>query len=289
MTGPSPAPGVRAQIRGALATLADLVLPRTCGGCGRAGAALCARCAAALTGPPILAAPGSMATSGRRGPPCVAAAHYAGPAGSIVIAYKERGRLDLTRPLAAALAGAVAAALAVARPGGPPGERPVLLVPVPASAAAARRRGFDHVARLAGGAARLARAAGVPTWVAPLLRTVRRTADQASLGASERTANVTGAFAASPAAVGRLTRALAGRPPERARTGVPTGVLPGAVDVVVVDDVVTTGATLAEAVRALRRAGVPVLATAAVATAHGPGVRFAAPRVRLPNTRVPEG
>ena len=52
-----------------------------------------ARCAAALTGPPILVAPGPAATPGRRGPPpCVAAARYAGPAGSMVIAYKERGR-----------------------------------------------------------------------------------------------------------------------------------------------------------------------------------------------------
>ncbi|ONH32299.1 hypothetical protein BL253_05675 [Pseudofrankia asymbiotica] len=248
--------------------MADLVLPRACAGCGRAGAAVCTACDVALAGPPILAAPGSAATPGRRGPPpCVAAARYAGPAGSLVIAYKERGRLDLTGPLGGALARAVSAALAVTRPVGGPGGATVLLVPVPASRAALRQRGFDHVGRVAAAAARVATRAGTPTWVAPLLRPVRRTADQAGLGARERAVNVAGAFAARPAAAARVAAARG-------------------VDVVVVDDVATTGATLAEAVRALRQVGVPVLAAAVIAAAGGTPARR---RVRLPTTRVPDG
>ncbi|WP_241832319.1 ComF family protein [Pseudofrankia sp. EUN1h] len=269
----------RGRAHAAFGTLADLVLPRACAGCGRAGAAVCAACAVALTGPPILAAPGSAATPGRRGPPpCVAAARYAGPAGSLVIAYKERGRLDLTGPLGGALAAAVSAAVAVARPPGGPGAGGVLLVPVPASGAARRQRGFDHVGRVAAAAARIVTRAGTPAWVAPLLRQVRRTADQAGLGARERAGNVAGAFAARPAPAARVAAALLepGREPGRG----------GGIEIVVVDDVATTGATLAEAVRALRRAGVPVLATAVIAAVDGTSAR---PRVRLPTTRVPEG
>ncbi|OHV50605.1 hypothetical protein BCD48_01120 [Pseudofrankia sp. BMG5.36] len=313
----------RGPARSALGTLADLVLPRACAGCGRAGAAVCAACAAVLAGPPILAAPGSAATPGRRGPPpCVAAARYAGPAGSLVIAYKERGRLDLTGPLGGALASAVSAALAVTRPPVGPGTGVVLLVPVPASGAALRQRGFDHVARVAAAAARVTTRAGMPTWVAPLLRPVRRTADQAGLGARARAANVAGAFAARPAVAARVAAACreagpagqegrgpvwpvrtgpadgpsrAGGPDGGLRAGGgqpgPAGGRPGRVptdrvDVVVVDDVATTGATLAEAVRALRQAGVPVLATAVIAAAGGTPAR---PRVRLPTTRVPDG
>lgn len=241
---------------------------------------MCARCAEALAGPPILAAPGPAATPGRRGlPPCVAAARYAGPAGSLVIAYKERGRLDVTRVLAGALAVAVAAAVAAARSGpralpGPVlgGVRTVLLVPVPASATALRRRGFDHVGRLAAAVARSSRAAGTPIWVAPWLRAARRTADQAGLGAADRVGNVAGAFAARPAAARAGGAALAG------------------VDIVVVDDVLTTGATVAEATRALRLAGVVVSAVATVATVAAPaGATATRPSVRLPTRRVPEG
>ncbi|MBX6389811.1 MAG: ComF family protein [Frankia sp.] len=267
--------------RSLLGALGELVLPRGCAGCERPGVALCPGCAGALAGGGLLVAAGRGRAARARGlPPCVAAARYHGPAGSLVVAFKERGRLDLTGPLAAALGGAVAAALAVSGP--PPRQRGpgpvVLLVPVPASAAARRRRGFDHVARLAGAAAADARRAGRPVWLAPLLRQVRRTADQADLGSDERASNVAGAFAASPARAARLAAA--------------TGAGGAGVAVVVVDDVVTTGATVAEAARALRAAGVPVTAAAAVAAVAtaGPAVCGPArPRVQLPATRVTEG
>jgi predicted amidophosphoribosyltransferase len=255
-----------------LGTIADLVLPRACAGCATPGGAVCARCRAALSGPPILAAPGLLASLGRRGlPPCVAAAPYEGPAGAMVIAFKERGRLDLTRPLGAALATALAGALGLAAGGPGPAGRPtggVLVVPVPASAAARRRRGFDHVCRLATVAARLLSRGGEPARVARLLRPVRRTEDQAGLGAAARAGNTAGAFAARP--VGAWFGP--GRPAAR---------------VVIVDDVVTTGSTVAEAVRALRAAGVSTAALAAVA-ATSPWYP-ARPGVRLPATGVPEG
>src|ERR1700712_3705486 len=113
-----------------LAALADLVLPRCCAGCGIPGAALCAGCCALLAVPQV--------ASPRRFPwgfpPTVAAGSYAGPVRPAVVAFKERGRVELAAPLGAALALAVAAVV-TALPGP---ERPIVLVPLPSSAAALR-------------------------------------------------------------------------------------------------------------------------------------------------------
>lgn len=233
----------RLRLSSAAAILADLVLPRDCGGCGTAGPAVCPTCADALRGPIVMPAPGR-----------VAAAEYAGVVRGMLLAFKERRRLDLTRPLGAALARA-AWALA-AEPAGSAGSAeagvvpasqvkpPLVLVPVPGRRAAVRRRGFDQVARLCGAAARDLRGRGVDVRVARVLRARRRGADQAGLGAAERAVNRAGAFTvvagASPAAGGI---------------------------VIVVDDIVTTGATLTEATRALRSGDwAPVGAAAVAAT-----------------------
>jgi predicted amidophosphoribosyltransferase len=159
----------------------------------------------------------------------VAAGPYSGAARAALLAHKERGRLPLVRPLGGALAAAVTA---LDLPG------PLLLVPVPSSRAAVRARGHDHALRLARTAARSLTACGVPARAAPVLRQVRATADQAGLDAAERAANVAGALACRRRPLG---------------------------PVVVVDDVVTTGATLGEAARALRAAGAELAGGAAVA------------------------
>jgi len=114
------------------------------------------------------------------------------------------------------------------------GAGTVVLVPVPSSRAAVRARGHDHALRLAH---RAAAEAGLRA--APLLRPQRVVRDQAGLDAAGRAANLAGALAAA----GRLT----------------------GLEVVVVDDVVTTGATLVEAARALREAGARVRGAAVVA------------------------
>lgn len=173
-----------------------------------------------------------------------------------VIAYKERGRTALAGPLGTALAGvigtAVDAAAGVAR-----APRPVVVVPVPSSRAAGRRRGYDHVRRLAVPAVRRLRGTGRPAVLAPVLEHQRRVADQAGLTAVERAGNVRAAFRARASGARRL-RAACGR----------TGV------VVLVDDVVTTGATLAEAARALRAAGIePAAAVTVAATRRHGGFR----------------
>ena len=108
------------------------------------------------------------------------------------------------------------------------------LVPVPSLATAVRRRGLDHGAVLASSASRLL----CCEWRALLSRTTGG-ADQRSLGALGRHLNVEGSMRARP-----FTK-----------------------PVIVVDDVCTTGASLVEALRALRSAGVDVVGTAVVADA----------------------
>ena len=106
----------------------------------------------------------------------------------------------------------------------------VELVPVPTSRAAYRRRGYDPVALLV-------RRSGHPR--SEVLRATRRTASQKTLGLAERARNLSGAFAAK----GDLTSR----------------------SFVLVDDVMTTGATLDEAARALSAAGGRVLGAATLA------------------------
>jgi predicted amidophosphoribosyltransferase len=223
------------------AALTDLVLPRTCAGCGVPGAMLCRSCAAWLAAPSV-AAPRRVPWDF---PPTVAAGPYAGPVRPAVVAFKDRGRAELVAPLGAALALAVGTLLTAA------GEGAAVLVPVPSSRAALRSRGRDHVRELARRAAAELRTAGIGVQVARVLARRGRVRDSAGLAAHERRANLAGSFAL--------------------RAEVPAGL------VVVVDDVVTSGATLTEAAAALtvaRPGGPPVLAAVVAATPRRPPTDF---------------
>jgi predicted amidophosphoribosyltransferase len=248
--GDRPGPGAARAFAEGWSALADLVLPRTCAGCALPGDVLCPGCRCWLA-VPRLAQP-------RRHPagfpPTVAAGAYAGPVRPAVLAFKEHGRAELAGPLGTALALAVIVVLA-GLPGGGAGG-PVRLVPVPSSAAAVQRRGRDHVAELARSAAVELRAAGVAARPAVLLRRRRGTRDSAGLDAAARRANLAGRFTVRP------TR----------RWPAPGTVL------VVVDDVVSSGATLTEAARVLRgrpssQGDTPVLGAVVAATPRRPAVR----------------
>jgi predicted amidophosphoribosyltransferase len=223
-----------------VAALADLVLPRVCAGCGLPGRVLCRRCAGLLARP-RLATPRRVPWGF---PPTVAAGAYEAAVRPVVIAFKERGRAELARPLGTALALAVVAL----RRAVPEQRGPVLLVPVPSARAALRARGRDHVRELTRQALTELRLAGVPAAEARLLRRHGRVRDSAGLSAAQRRANLAGTFALHP---------------HRPAPG------PGTL-LVLVDDVVTSGATLTEAARALSAAlppgSLPVLAAVVAAT-----------------------
>ncbi len=204
----------------------DLFLGSACAACGLPGRSLCAACAAALPTRGVLSMP-SPAPEGLA--PVMAAGAYDGPLKALVNAHKEQGRLALALPLGRVLAGVVADLA-------PGGE--VTLVPVPSSRRVVRRRGHDPLLRVTRAAAASLRRQGREARVSRLLHVVRRAEDQTGLSAAARHANLAGTM--------------------RARSR-------GVEAVVLVDDVVTTGATTREAQRALEAAGVQVTGIAAVA------------------------
>jgi predicted amidophosphoribosyltransferase len=232
----------RVGVAAGWAALVDLVLPAACAGCSAPAATWCVRCAATVDAArPLPAAP---ARPPRGLPPVTAAGPYAGPLQGAIIGYKERGRHVLASVLGRRLAAAVRVAA---------GSGPVLLIPVPATAAAARRRYGDHMARLARRAAAELNRGGVPAAVAYPLR-ARRRPDFAGLSAVQRREAAAGSFA------GRRRRLRA------VRDAVAAGVRP-----VLVDDVLTTGATLAAAADELRATGVTVVAAVVAATGSRSG------------------
>ena len=244
-----------ADLRRSVAAAGDLVLPVGCGACAGPGGAVCRGCRADVRD----AARGG-STAGEvvvdgsgEGVSVRSAARFEGALRELVTAYKDQGRHDLAPLLAGLLSGVLAPLLLgdpllreVARGGGA-----VHVVPVPTSPSARRRRGGDPVGELARRAVAAVRGPPPGEWsgmvVTPCLRHDRRVADQSRLTRAERHENLRGALVV-----------------RRGR-----GVLEGAA-VVLVDDVVTTGATLGEAARALRAAGVAHVTAVTVAATPPP-------------------
>ena len=206
---------IRVSAHRAFTETLALLFPVQCAGCDAPDTALCESCAEALR-PVVTRRDGAV--------PVWSALEFTGVAARVVRALKEEGSTGLARALAPALRASVDAALVQQ-----PGDSGAVIVALPTSRAAYRRRGY-HVVEL------IAARAGLKC--ARLLVPVRAAADQRGLGRAERARNVASFL--------------------RARNAAGLGV-------VIVDDVVTTGATLAEAARALRAAGADVVGAATVA------------------------
>jgi predicted amidophosphoribosyltransferase len=226
--------GASTALRALAVSAADLILGSTCAGCQAEPGLLCVHCRSLLCDQPPVVRP----LGDEPDLPVVATADYAGAVGSIIVAHKEQGRLGLARPLGAGLATAAAACLRHA-------DAPVALVPVPSTRRSVRTRGHDPLARVTRHAAIVLRRAGYDCVVVPALKHRRAVADQSGLSREARQANLDRALVVRRFA----SSVLAGR------------------ELVVCDDIVTTGATLGEAVRALRAAGHVAVGAAVIAEA----------------------
>jgi len=252
--------------------LRSLTLPGTCAACGVGDDdAVCRACLATLVGCLFRGGPQAVVPLPEPAglPPTTAAGAYAGVLAQVIPAYKDADRRDLRSLLAWLLGRALASAAgsviadAASRSSGPRSDgprsdgprsdgpssdavgdgavgdtRPPVVVPMPSARHTTRARGDDPVGdAVAQAAAEL----GLPFVRA--LRPVGRLADQAGLDAAARTANLTRQLIVP----GRAASGLLGR------------------RVILADDVLTTGATLAEGARAIRAAGAHPVAAAVIA------------------------
>ncbi|WP_051427656.1 ComF family protein [Arthrobacter sp. H20] len=265
-------PGI-VLVAAAIADFWSLIFPTECAVCGRASVSLCLECQAKIreaTVHPFRADGAAPALPQADRPalstadsncleslPVTAAGHYRATLARLILAYKSHHRTDIVRPLQAALASALHAAVNELRRGGEPAQ--ILLVPAPPKGRSMRRRGYDPVAVLLNGLerrgelpagcqqARLVRYPGAVGQIGPLLEGRNRPQHQKGLGRSQRRANV------------RFTMTE-----RRTRDSVQSAVC------LVVDDVLTTGATIAEVTRVLRLGGARVVGGVVVAATAPP-------------------
>lgn len=250
--------GLLPLARETAAQTCSLVAPRRCP-CGREGAWLCPQCTQMLAAGPVHVETCCDAlqdlTAARIRPelregialpagvdhtpilPVLALGEYTGALQQLVLAWKNGGMLHLGARLAPALAPAVTT-LAVAG-----GVRRPHLVPVPSRRSARLRRGEDHTTELVHALARSSAGRALP------LRAVPTTAQEGRGARQRRTRRI------------RLSGAAARR---AGADGAP---------VVILDDIVTTGATLRGMHDALTQAGMQVLGAVVVASARVPTVR----------------
>lgn len=167
----------------------------------------------------------------------MAAVDYTSPWRELIARFKFNGDAALARPLAALMAAQVNRL--------PPRGRPQVIIPTPLSAARLRERGYNQSWQLA---RHLSRQTGIPA-LPDAVRRVKDTPRMMTLEAEDRRNHIRDAFEVNTSS----RRALVGR------------------RVALVDDVLTTGATVDEITRTLQEVGVRSVSVWVVARTPLPG------------------
>lgn len=211
--------------------LLALVWPTECVGCRRADRDCCDSCSRKIRSAESLLHGGML--PGVRAPAFVGGA-YEGPLRAVLVAYKHGGRVGFARHLAPQLRELLTESLRLVQ-----GNRPPLIVPAPSRPSRVRERGYRHLEMLLRISMRGQRSPRPRMLRA--LRTLRGRTSQVGLKLTQREQNAT------RICVRRSTRAL----------------LKGR-EVVLFDDVITTGATVRAAQQTLEDAGARVIAVVAL-------------------------
>lgn len=219
--------GLVANLASAVAPVVDLVYPPRCPACGAGIASQAGLCAACWS---LLEVPSS-ARDQSAAVPVFAATYYTETSRKLVLAYKHGGRIALSRLLAQLIA--------VRLPDVTEGRPPPLLVPVPLHRWRIWQRGFNQAALLTQDLSRLGKGQALVDG----LRRPKRTPSLGGLGREARDAALAGAITLHP---GRAAQ-IAGR------------------EVILVDDVLTSGATSRACIAALASAGPASIAIACFA------------------------
>jgi ComF family protein len=197
----------------------SLLYPTSCIQCTASGPTICPRCESELDSCRELFTVGKV--------PLYSALYYNEAAAHLILSAKEDNNRAAAKYLAAMIT------MRFGRLHREHGFERYALIPIPSSRSADYRRGFAHTVVLSRLAAQsITSEYGVRVFVNPILTPTRKVADQSQLGASARAINLEGAFTVKRA--GAISSLDAG--------------------IIVLDDLVTTGSTISEAIRALRAA-----------------------------------
>ena len=227
------------------AGLLDVLYPPVCGLCGKPADSedrlVCQKCWDAIEGlqAPYCSECKTFITAGKSCPTCrpapltiISLGYYDAGLQAIIHDLKFYGFRPLANQLGAKLAANIEKANVV--------DKIDAIIPVPLHPTRLLMRGFNQAEEIA---LAIGRKLGLPV-IGDLLYLTRRTRQQARLSATERVINVRGAYAA-----GKKRDIIIGKA------------------VLLVDDVTTTGATLRETARVLKKAGVKSIIAAVAATA----------------------
>ena len=202
--------------------LKELIYPTTCAGCNLIGIQICNTCGENWQAAPKLNFVGKQKL--------YFVAKYNPQSARIILSAKENTNKFCIDLLAHCIARSITFALPVSI-----WAQQITITTIPSSPAAIRRRGRDHISELAKQVVKLLATENISATYIPILYLAKNIKDQSGLNSSQRAQNLSGAFSIK-------------------NCEIPTG------DLFLIDDLVTTGASIQEGVRALANAKISITA-----------------------------
>jgi ComF family protein len=201
-------------------SLKDLIYPEICLCCGKNGAKICDECSRYW-----LAKPNGSKVENIW---LFFVATYDEATSQVILAAKEAGNKDAVRLIAKSIASSIS--FAIQNLGI---SQPINLVTIPSQLNAIRRRGRDHIKDLAQEVIIQLNQQKIKTNYLPILKPIKKIKDQSDLNGLQRKENMSHAFTVKSSPISQST-------------------------VILIDDLVTTGASIQEGVRALAEAKITV-------------------------------